>query len=407
MATKTQAEVDQILAFQLATATGDDKGNRFSEQVGIGGPGAGKELVVGEGDSFPVPLAFHVDYANISGLTVTSATDVTAILQSDNASTTGLFDGTISGKCLLVMSEENRYGGVKAKMATAGTVEAASVVAEYLQDNVPTWQTAPFMATDADFPYEQLGNVLGSCSSCSEQWRFGFDPDNVPPVWDEVTLSVNGTDHTGRWAIIRLTGAITLDPVLEQIKLHTNRWECNADGNTEYFGRARYPRDILTEEYANTLKNPTNNIIPVSAGMSMLRIDNEFNDGVSDGRILIAEVPVGMDTSIPISVAIDWYPNDVDVGDVELELSYVKVRNGFTFDGTGTENPTIPSVISVSNEAGVRKVSTFKFLVDDVLPGDSIIMSVFRDATGGNLDDTFAGPIVYVKGRAVGYFWRP
>lgn len=407
MATKTQAQVDDIVRYQSGESAGDDKGNAFSEQVSIGNPDAGRELVVGEGDSYPVTLAFHVDYANISGTTVTSATDVTTILQSDNGSTTPLFDGAISGKCLLVMSDTGRYGGVKAKLNTAGTVEASSVVAEYLQDSTPTWIAAPYMATDAEFPYGQNGDVLGSCSSCSEQWRFGFDPDNVPPTWDEVELTVNGTGYTGRWAIIRLTGAITLDPVMEQIKLHTNRWECNADGNTEYFGRARYPKDLHTDEYANDLKNPTNNSIPVSVGITMLRIDNEFNDGVEDGRILSAEIPVGMDTSIPIIVTIDWYPNDTDIGDVELELSYVKVRNGFTFDGTGTENPTVPSVISVSNELGVRKISSFKFLVDDVLPGDSIIMSVFRDATGGNLDDTFAGPIVYVKGRAVGYFWRP
>jgi hypothetical protein len=402
-----EQELDDLLSQVEVTSTGDDKGTAFTEQVSVGKPAAGRELVAGEGDSYPVIGAWHADYANISGLTVTGATDVTTILQSDSASTTPLFDGTIAGKCMLVMSDVARFGGVKVKMDTAGTVEPASVTAEYLQDNTPTWISSPYMATDADFPYTQLANVIGGCSSCSEQWRFGFDPDNVPPTWDEVTMNINGTDYTGRWAIIRLTAGITLDPVLEQLKLHTNRWECNADGNTEYFGRSRYPKDLQTDDYGNVLKNPTNNSIPVSSGMTMLRIDNEFNNSVEDGRILVAEIPEGMDTSIPITVTVDWYPNDTLTGDVELELSYVKARNGFTFDGTGVENPTIPSITSVSNESGVRKVSSFKFLVDDVLPGDSIIMSVFRDATGTNLDDTFGGPIVYVKGRAVGYFWRP
>ncbi|MHC4213179.1 MAG: hypothetical protein ACYSWP_07410, partial [Planctomycetota bacterium] len=252
----TWEKVKQFLDFTNVSTTGDDAGVNFEEQLSIGRPGAGRELVVGEGDSYPVTKAWHVDVSGFSGLTVTGATDVTTILQSDNGSATGLFNGNTSGKCLLVMSDSGRYGGVKVKMNTAGTVEPASVLAEYLQDSSPTWIPSGFMATDAEFPYDQKGNVLASCSSCSEQWRFSFDPDDLPPTWDEVTLNINGTNYTGRFARFCTVAPITLDPVLEQIKLHTNRWECNADGNTEYFGRARYPKDLRITKYTNADKNP-------------------------------------------------------------------------------------------------------------------------------------------------------
>lgn len=408
MAKPTQEEVEAVHEFLQGTLTGDDKGLSVINggQLSVGTPENPTEFVCGGGDSYPVPYVWHVDYANISGLTVTSATDVSTILQSDNGSTTGLFDGTASGKCILVMSE-NRYGGVKIKMDTAGTVEADNVTAEYLQDNSPTWVTSPYMVTDADFPYSQLGNVLGGCSSCSEQWRFGFDPDNIPPQWDDVTLNINGTDYTGKWAIFRTTGAITLDPVLEQIKMHTNRAEVNSSGTTEYFGRSRYPGTLSIETYQNADKGAQNQNISIGTGVTLTEINNKFPDNSESGRVIQGRIPVGLDTSIPVEVDIEWYPDVATAGNVELEAELIKVRNGFAFDGTETPTALTPVVTAINNQQYERQISSFKFFVNDLLPGDQWYVAISRDSTVTNTDDTLAGAVVVTYTNAVGYFWRP
>lgn len=403
-------DMDELLkleGFIEVTQTGDDAGVNFTGQVSVGTPSTGKELVVGEGDSYPVRGAWHCSYSNISGLTVTSATDVTSILQSDSGSLTGLFNGTTSGQCLLVYSDLARFGGAKVKLGTAGVVEPDNVVAEYLQDNSPTWVETKFMASDGDYPYESKSNVLGSCASCSEQWRFSFDPNNVPPVWNVVTMNINGSNYTGRFALIRLTGSITSDPTVEQIKLHTNRWECNATGATEYFGLGRYKRTLNTHEYENADKATGDQNLSLASGITLSRSDNVFANSANDGFILQGVVPVGLDTSIPLELTVEWYADASGSGDIEIEAELVKVTNGFTWDGTATSSALLPVVTSVSSEQYVRKQSKFQFFLEDLLPGDQYYLSVFRDATSGNADDTFVGSVIITYNEVDGYFWKP
>lgn len=400
-----EGKVDPLFVQIEVTETGDDKGVVFKEQLSVGQPQAGREAVVGEGDSYPITKAWHVDTANIVGLNVVSATDVTDIFQSDSASTAGLFGSNASGKTLLVMGENGNFGGVKVKMATAGTVEPANVLAEYLKDNTPSWSPVLYMATDAEFPYDQKANVIGSCSSCSEQWRFSLDPDDLPTVWDEVTLNINGVDYTGHFARIRTIGAITLDPVIEQLKLHTNRWECNADGNTEYFGRARYPKDLTLRKYTNADKTPSDENISVASGVTMLATDNEFLSTATDGNIYEFIVPNGLDTSIPITVEKRFYPNAATAGDIKYDCDVYKVKEGDTLDGTIAASATLSNLISVDDQQNELIKTTFKFFIPDLVPGDMVVMSISRD--GPDATDTFNASIVDVSGRAVGYFWRP
>ena len=268
---------DGLLQQLTVTGSGDDAGAAFIGQVSVGAPGAGRELVVGEGDSYPVELAFHCTIANTTGFTITGATDVTSELASDSGSTVGMFGGATAGNYLLVGSDYP-FGGTKTKIGTLGVIEPDNIQGEYLP-STSGWSAVSYMVTDADFPYTQKGREISSCSSCSEQWRFGFVPGNVPTPWDKVTININGTDYTKYWGRFRIVTAITTDALLEQLKLHTNRWEANADGNTEYFGRARYPKTIPIRKSTNAEKNPANENISIAPGITILRTDNEFASG--------------------------------------------------------------------------------------------------------------------------------
>jgi hypothetical protein len=386
-----------------AATSGDDqgvqiKGGQLNVQDG--------ETVLGNIDSYVAPIIFHFDYANLSGLTITDATDITTILASDSGSTTGLFGGTAIGSAILVGSLIN-FGGVKAKIDTLGVVEPDNVTAEYLQDNTPTWVNASFMATDAEYPLDQKGNQISTCSSCSEQWYFGYNPDNLPTLWNDVTLNINGTDYTYKWALFRITSAITTDPIMEQIKLHTNRFEINIDGVSQYFGLSRYARDLIVNITANSDSSPGNYPIEISSGVTIAATDNLFQDNLVDGLIIRSKITVGHDTSIPVKLEVDWYPTTSNSGDVELEAEISKVINGFTYNGTAASSPTLPSVVTVDNELKKRKKSSFQFLIDDMLPGDELVVSLFRDAQASNIHDTLSGNIAIASARLIGYFWKP
>lgn len=397
---------NSVIPFITVTNDGDDKGLIVTEQFSIGLPGDdGREAVFGGGDSYPVPIAYHCTVSNTTGMTITSAIDVSTILQSDASSSTGLFNGTTTGAYILVGSDY-RFGGVKAKIDILGTVEQDQVIAEYLQDT-NIWTRAYYMVTDSDYPYTQKGNLLSSCSSCSEQWRFGFDPLNVPVAWEQTTLTINGTPTTKYWARFRVSGTITADPQIEQLKLHTNRFEINADGFTEYFGISRYSKTVNITIEANTTKNPANENVQIASGITVFRTDNEFANSTSDGLIITGLFPEGIDTSIPILLYIDWYGKSAGTGDVELELELVIATEDFVYDGTAAKVTANPVITSLDNELYKRQTSVFYVIAQEALPGDTVYGSLFRDATVGNLNDTYESNIVITGVNVIGHFWKP
>lgn len=386
--------------------SGDDKGIAIvGGQLSVGAPGDGQEVVVGEGDSYPIVGAWHCEVSNTTNQVVTDAVDVTEILQSDELSTTGLFGGPGTGRYILVYSD-SPFGGVKVKVDTAGTVEPANIIGEYLS-SLNTWTTSKYMVADSS-TLEQYGNVIAANDDSSEQWRYGFNPlGNIPVDWDELTFTINSIEYTGYFARFRITSDITLDPVIQQIKMHTNRYEINANGRTEYFGIARYVRTIPVIKSANAEKNPPNENIEIAIGITEIRTDNEFSGTANDGLILRGVLPEGFDTSIPIQLVVDWYPKTVGAGDVELELELANVGDDFVFDGTAAVIASTPVVTSVDNNQYEKQRSIFLVDASNGLPGDTIYGSLFRDATAANTDDTYAGNIVITNYQVLGYFWKP
>ena len=395
--------------FLDAVTTGDDAGLICTGQWSVGSPGDGKEAVFGEGDSYAIGTngsrAWHIDYGNISGMTVTGATEITTELGSETGSTTGLFGGTVIDSAILVVSDVP-FGGTKSKMETGGTVEPGNVLAEYLQET-SLWTRAFYMVTDADAPYEQKGNLLGSCSSCHEQWRFGFNPFVKPVPWDAVEFTVDGTPITGYWAIFRITSAITADPVMEQMKLHTNRFEVNADGFTEYFGVSRYSATIPVTIEPNSDSTPSDENIKISTGITIQRTKNEFRNTAKDGLIITGLFPEGVDTSIPIILIVDWYPTTDGVADVELELELIVATDEFVYDGNATPVEATPVVTSIDTNLEERQTSIFLVIAQTALPGDTIYGHLFRDASGSRTNDDYTGNVIIAGANVIAHFWKP
>lgn len=397
---------------EVMTRTGkntDDDAVQFDAEIHVGSPTNPKEMVVGEGDSYPVPMAFHVDLANISGSTITGAIDVSSGLQSDTGSAIPLFNGNTSGKILLVASDYT-FGGAKVKMDTLGTVEPDNVAIEYLRDT-SNWIEAPFMVTDSKFPLTQKGQRIASCGSCSEQWRIGFNPDELPTVWEKVTLNINGIDYTKYWGRFIIKSDITSDPQVEQMKLHTNRWECNEDGTTEYFGRARFPRTLIAgmqNVTANKSLDPKETEVFYSSNVSAKYRENKFEFDKNNGFLLVQNIEDGMDTSIPLELSVSWYVEGTGTGNVNMHLDIFDVADGYSYDGTNIPRSFENTINEVNVDSNlIRQTTNIKFPVNKLTTEDGILIHLHRDSTVANPLDTLPHNIIITNIKLVGYFWRP
>jgi len=390
--------------FITVTPTGDDKGLNVNAELSVGSPAQGYETVLGEGDSYGVPIAYHCDIANTTGNIITSATDVATILQSDTGSTTGLFGGTDAGKYIFVGSDY-KYGGVKLKVDTAGNIEPANIIGEYLE-SVGSWVTAPFMSTNANFPYNQTGHHIAVAVG-SEQIRFGFNPLALPVSWVKCDMVVNGTTLNKYWARFRVTSAITLDAVIQQLKLHTNRFEVNAEGVTEYFGRSRYQVTIIKtlSEWSNTSTSPSNDPVKYSNNITLTLIDNEFANNTIDAIGVAFKVPVGLDTSIPLQIDLNWFPKSTSSDNVNWKLYNTTAEIGDTLDASKAD--TLQNSTASAGTDEVLKKSTFLVMINDANPGDTIALKLERDSTSGEALDTYGGNVVLESAQVIGYFWRP
>jgi len=397
---------------------GDDKGLIVTEQFSVGKPSASKESVFGGGDSYGVGLedttpegipkagsAWHCDEADTTGLTIINATDVTTELSSDTGSTTPLFNGTTTGKYILVGSDY-KFAGVKVKYDSLATVESDNVEGAFLQTS-SGWTNSLFMASDADYPYTQLGHHVATSPSKKEQWRLGFNPEDLPITWDKVTLNINGTDYTKYWGRFKIISGITGDPVLEQVKLHTDRMEINADGTSEYFGRGRYPKDLLggiVNTIPNSDKTPLDENIDIASGITMTLSKNEFSHTAEDGFIIPINIVEGIDTSIPLQLIITGYPKSTDAGTIKLGVDYVPIEDGFVFDGNATFTH-IEATDTFPSSNLTRRQARFLIPINTLLPGNQMMISLYR--MGNDIQDTLTANIVIEDVRVIGYHWRP
>lgn len=412
---------NRAIQFIKSVLTGDDKGLIIEEQLSVGTPANPKEAVFGAGDSYGVGLedrtagddpvlgsAWHCTDANITAQTITSATDVTEILASDSGSTVGLFNGTAVGNNILLGSDY-KFQGVKAKINTAGDVDAGHIHIEYLANTTDTWIDSKMMVTDANYPHASNANVMSMLPSKSEQWRLGFDPEGNDIPWEKVTLNINGTDYTKYWARAHIVTTITTDPIVEQLKLHTSRFEINATGVTEMFGFARYQRTLafgLESTFPNSLNDPANESVAYGSAFSAKYVDNEFANNATDGFGISQLITAGLDTSIPLVFAVSYYVKGTATGDVNLHADVFTIKDGFVYDGTAT--PTAYNVTdTIATDSNlIRRSVTMQLDVSDLRPNDGILISLHRDATVGNTLDTVAANIVITNVVLTGHFWR-
>jgi len=383
------ANADHFLAFQDETI--GDASFKVWGKLSVGSQNHGTYSYFGQGGQ---------NTANIycfrnTNLEIGTWSDVTTILKSESSSTTAIFTGVTAGNCFY-FGNDRPFTGSYLNITTAGVAGTGVAIFEYW--NGSAWTSAAIMATDDGSPHNQYGsNIAGIVGEY--QLRAG-----PLPGW--TTKSLNGT--TAYWVRYRLVTAYTSSPILEQMKATVNSIRIGPHGFLEYFGESRPRRSMLwhlglLED--RTGWSPVDENIDFSTNVQVGLVDNEFANGTIDGRAGIVDIPFGLDTSYPLTLTIKWMKTAAGSGDVELELAYSKAADENVFDGTLSET-ILTDITNVTGDAQYYSYTTsFTIPVYDMIPGYLLGISIFRDASGGNLDDTFADGIALLSTTLKGYFW--
>ncbi len=402
-------KVKAFFDFIEVAESGDDKGVQVIDgQLSVGAQGNGYESVFGEGDSVPVEIAIHYNVSDQTGTTITGATDITAILQSDSGSTVSMFESNVAGEVIMIGST-TPFGGVKTKWSSLGDLEPDRVIGEYF-NNVDTWLENTYSVTGANFPYTQ--HTWNIASELNEQLRFGLSLVNPNLDFEARTLNINGVDQTYYWTRIRLTTPVTTLPVLEQVKSHTNRTEINSDGVVEFFGLARGIKHIEVIETANAASDPTNENVTyftggLNSGVSKL-VDNEFASNALDSKCYLIKIDDSTDTSTPILLSIPFYVKGIGTGDIEFTGEIVQVTSDFVYDALPNPDASADLIYPIiTPQDRERQILQLEIPVNKVDPTTGgVIVVISRDARGSNPNDTLPSNVVLTGSTADGRRWR-
>jgi hypothetical protein len=378
--------------FLKITPTGDDKGLRVENgQLSVGTYLDGREAVFGRGDSHTNGMAVLSTEDDIT------YSDVTDIAASDTGSTYQTFGGFITTGSADYIGSDIPFCGIKLK--TASLVDpglTGTVAREYW--NGTAWTAFTAMATDAETPYTQRADNIGTVIG-SEQIRFGSCDD-------QQKTTVNGVEKY--WVRLIITSDIVSTGEVEQIKLHTSRFEINADGFTEYFGDGIYTKDMVMHwglTQALTGFTPQNETLVFANGISLDYLVNRLNNGQTSGRGGFVEIADGQDTSRGVIGEVLFVPLDNTAGDVLFQVDTWQTREGDVLSAANVPDSLSDTVTIEANTANQIYRANALFDVEKLIPGELLTFGFKR--VGGDALDTYSGNIALINIRAIGYFWHP
>ena len=367
----------QLELFYVDKGVEDDAGMRLIGDVSIGHPFDSHEISIGEGDS----STYQMRVFTFDG--VSTYVDQTSAAKSRSSSSFDFFTDTTNGM-VYIGSTARQFFGVKIDIATAKV--GGQCTCQYW--NGTAWTDCNACVTKADAPYTNYTYRRFEHTG-GQQIRFDT---SISADWSQV--DVNGV--TAYWVRSVITEPLTTSPVIERIKLHTNRTEINKDGFIEYFGSAQPSLYVYNfNEYDLSGASPSNSTISLSSNVGLIANDKRFSNNTVDGRVFGVFMPSAVDTSRPMEFIVNWYPDTNNAGDVELEVILVRdVASGINVNNQTLTETSQTVITSVNNSSGILQTSSFSFDIGLTTASTYKFLALRRDASGGNVVDTLVGDIV-------------
>jgi len=387
---------------------GGDLGLSVRGEIHGGSPDDPSEAVFGEGDS----TVLHQVVKTFDGV----ATYVDKTTEAAEGTNFTAFPTLNVGGTLIIMNTARKFPGWKDAVATA-MVLGAGAVRVSLGDGVGGRNEVFKMTSDANGELDAHSREIFQRVQASQVYI--DEKGSTYAAWAMDTI--DGT--TGYALFIEIiTAAITTAPVIGSTtgagwKSHTNRFEVNGTGRTQKFGTSRRQHKVFVHQRlmtALTGSAPANGAIAYTTTISLNHSGNRFANNAIDGFALAFQMPIGLDTSMPITTTIGYVPRGNGGGQVEIEASRrimhagtAGLADGDLCDGTLLDNGTnavIDTLVAGDDDRLIETTLTGYW--EDGYPNDNIVFRFFRDATGPNLDDTFASAIDIAYVIMEGYFWQ-
>jgi len=339
---------------------------------------------------------------------------ITDEMKSSSGSTAPLFPDVAVGNALYI-GGDIPFPGIKTKITTVIVPGAGVLGFEYW--NGSSWVAFKICVCDADSatgePNQYAQQLFGRVGDEQVRWDLrGFS------TWTKKTLTVASVPYDKYWVRVRVTSPISTIPIAEKFKIHTHRFSVNGPAWTENFGYSEEERPLIfhqriVDELSGSVpKNGAHSMGAVSIGapniaLSLNAKKNKLEDGAVDGLGGIIKIPKYLDTSRAIKVVIVWYPVTNNSGNVELQHHHVIIKPTDRINGSAVPVEQAKIIAVALNSLGLRQTSTFEIDASDLVPGDTVGFSFFRDGTPANsTDDTLVGNLHIFTIEVLGTFWR-
>ncbi|MCK5606780.1 hypothetical protein KAR91_33065 [Candidatus Pacearchaeota archaeon] len=358
-----------------------DEGFNILGELHVGHSLFPTESVLGAGDSHTFEYVYSFDGT-------ATYTDRTAAAISFSGSTFQ-FDGVTAGNAIYIANRfPITFEGVKIALASAGVSNYGDIVAEYWNG---AWTEFNGCTVKADKPfYKYRKDYFAQSGSYHLKYNPFIIDDWV--VNDPPSL---GDDYY--WMRFRIDTAITTSPVIQQIKIHTDRTEINIDGTIESHAGARTYKKLVVDAVRPLEGNMQNGSIYVDENVGVGLDNNRFTT-TGDLLGVSFELPEDCDTSAPLIFV--WKGKFAAAGTVEFTVRRKIVQPGDAYTNAepaaSGDTLTILTGNVVIGAGDVREDLRVDIDISDAIPsrdagfGDEIWITLQLSTRGaaGNFDYT-------------------
>lgn len=370
-----------------------DESNIIKAELAVGAPDRPSESSFGEGNSYTRGMLVY-QYDTVNGFV-----NVTTEAKSFSGSTFG-FSNTYADSAIYMsttLTENNTYikfFGCDIKINSQGNIGTGSVITEYWNGSI--WTSFASMKNSGESPFYPTTESIINLPSGSYHVRFNARINHDWAMNDPIGLGYNTY-----WIRLRIVSAIISSPIIEQVKIHSNRSSFNSDGWVEFYGKAR-PIARLPWNYGMlqpAVSSPGDQDHFLSDTLDVGKIENAFANNTVDRIGFLAPIPFDLDTSTPIKLrwAVRYSDN---IGDVNWNIRWGYSTSSDIIYTSQTDAPTTHSTQqlltlseTVPTTIGQIKWSSIDIAVNNMNPrnsngtSDILWLTIERDGTA----DSFNG----------------
>lgn len=320
--------------------------------------------------------------------------NITAQLTSEAGSAVAIIPSLPAGSAFY-LGGNTTFPGFFIDDTIAMVLGAGAVVVE-VSTGPGTWVAIRHMSADDTAVAQYAEDIFERINK--DEVYFGNTPG-----W--VSATVSGIAKF--WMRVRVTAAITTAPSAEQTKLQMNATRfAPTTMKTNFFGEARANFRLLSSiRTKDDLGGPKNEEIKWSTNITADAKDNLFENDEVDALVNGIVIPNGIDTSFPLVLTFGWSKDTVAAGNVQWFLRQTAVvAVGDSLDNTIVD--TEQSLIVAAGAVDVLQQSVLSIDVSQFVPGVRLALQFRRDATAGNLNDTYEGGAYLVDFEVRGRVWK-